>query len=150
MTKALKLMKTFTESKVMSLDEADHSREENVTSDNSPHKDPSYAPLKNDEISDHSNDSQSETEESETVNPKDEVTFLVFKLELVKLFKRCPKCGAGIRKKHNSTQGSQLLVTPKCTNGHTYFWTSQPIIKGMAAGNLLISSPILLREATDT
>ena len=74
----------------------------------------------------------------------------MFKVELVKLFKRCPECGAHIRKKHESTQGSQLVVTLKCINGHTYFWNSQPMIKGMAAGNLLISSSILLSGATYT
>jgi len=74
----------------------------------------------------------------------------VFKLELVKFFKRCPECGAGIRKRHESTQGSLLLVTLKCINGHTYFWNSQPMIKGMAAGNLLMSSSILLSGATYT
>jgi len=101
-------------------------------------------------MSDHSNNSHSETEDSKAVNPQDDVKFLVFKLELVKLFKRCPECGAGIRKRHESTQGSLLLATLKCINGHTYFWISQPMIKGMAAGNLLMSSSILLSGATYT
>ena len=42
-----------------------------------------------DEKSHHSNNSQSETEDSKAVNPQDDVKFLVFKLELVKLSKRC-------------------------------------------------------------
>ena len=100
-------------------------------------------------MSDHSNNSQSETEDSKAVYPQDD-KFLVFKLELVKLLKRCPECGAGIRKRHESTQGSLLLVTLKCINGHTYFWKSQPMIKGMAAGNLLLSFSILLSGATYT
>ena len=140
----------FHREEVMSSDEVDPSHEQKITPDNSPQKDPSYVPLKNDEMSDHSNSSESETEDSKSVNPQDDVKFLVFKQELAKLFKRCPECGAGIRKKYESTQGSQLLVTLKCINGHTYFWNSQPMIKGMAAGNLLMSSSILLSGATYT
>ena len=70
---------------MISPDEADHSCNQKVTSDNSSQKDPSSAPLNYDEMSDHSNNSQ-----SETVNPQDDVKFLIFKQELVKLFKRCP------------------------------------------------------------
>ena len=135
---------------VICLDEEGPSHEQKITPDNSPQKDPSYVPLEKVEMSDHSNNSQSETEDSKAVNPQDDVKFLVFKLELVKLFKRCPECGAGIRKRHESTQGSLLLVTLKCINGHTYFWNSQPMIKGMAAGNLLMASSILLSGATYT
>ena len=140
----------FHREEVISSDEVDPSHEQKITPDNSPQKDPSYVPLKNDEMSDHSNSSQSETEDSKSVNPQDDVKFLVFKQELVKLFNRCPWCGAGIRKKHESTQGSQLFVTLKCLNGHTYFWNSQPMIKGMASGNLLMASSILLSGATYT
>jgi len=82
---------------------------------------------------------RSQTEDWKALNPQDDVKLLVFKLELVKLFKRCPECGTSIRKRHESTQGSPLLVTLKCINDHIYFWNSQPI-KGMAAGNLLMSS----------
>ena len=66
------------------------------------------------------------------------------------LLKRCPECGAIIRKEHTSTQGSLFLVTLKCINGHAYTWNSQPMIKGMAAGNLLMSSAILLSRSTYT
>ena len=142
----------FHREEVISSDEVDPSHEQKITPDKSPQKDPSYVhvPLKNDEMPDHSNSSQSETEDSRSVNPQDDVKFLVFKQELAKLFKRCPECGAGIRKKYESTQGCQLLVTLKCINGHSYFWNSQPMIKGMAAGNLLIFSSILLSGATYT
>ena len=130
----------FNKEEVISSDEVDPSHEQKTTPDNSPQKDPSYVPLKNDEMSDHSNSSQSETKDPKSVNPQDDVKFLVFNQELVKLFKRCHECGAGIRKKYESTQGSQLLVTLKCINGQIHFWNSQPMIKGMAAGNLLMSS----------
>ena len=74
----------------------------------------------------------------------------MFKEQLDKLLKKCPECGAAIRKKHTSTQGTLFLVTLKCINGHAYAWNSQPMIKGMAAGNLLMSSAILLSGATNT
>ena len=96
-----------------------------------------------------SNNSESE-EDSKPVNPQNDLKFILFKERLDKLLKRCPECGAGIRKKHTSTQGSLLLVTLKCINGHAFTWNSQPMIKRMAAGNLLISSAILLSGATYT
>ena len=49
---------------VISSDEVDPSHEQKITPDNSPQKDPSYEPLKNDEMSDNLNSSQSETEDS--------------------------------------------------------------------------------------
>ena len=40
--------------------------------------------------------------------------------------------------------GSNLIVTRKCSKGHTSEWRSQPKIKdGMSAGSLLLSSAIL-------
>ena len=59
----------FHEEVLISPDEVDPSHEQEITTDNSPQKDPSYVPLKNDEMPDDSNNSQSETEDSKTVNP---------------------------------------------------------------------------------
>ena len=128
--------------------EEDPSQEEITKEIASPNKDPSYVPLKH-ELSDDSNNSESE-EDSKPVNPQNDVKFVVFKEQLDKLLKKCPECGAAIRKKHTSTQGTLFLVTLKCINGHAYTWNSQPTIKGIAAGNLLKSSAILLSGATYT
>ena len=49
-----------------------------------------------------------------------------------------------------STQGTQLFLTLICKNGHKYFWSSQPMIEGMAAGNVLLSSSILPSDSTYT
>ena len=76
----------------------------------SPSKDPSYVSSKQDEGSDDSNNSESE-EDSKPVNPQSDVKFMVFKEQLDKLLKRCPECGAGIRKKYTSTQGSVARYT---------------------------------------
>ena len=41
-------------------------------------------------------------------------------------------------------------MTLICKNGHKNVWSSQPIIEGMAAGNLLLSSSTLLSGSTYT
>lgn len=112
----------------------------------SPQKDPAYQPSSpTDKLSDDSNTSEDEEEENcKPLNPQDDTKFIVFKKELFELFKRCPECGAVVNKKHQSTQGTQLFVTLTCINDHKTFWKSQPMLEGMAAGNLLMSSSILL------
>ena len=62
----------------------------------------------------------------------------------------CPECGTAVIKRNQSTQGSQLFVTLECMNNHKYSWQSQPMLEGMAAGNLLLSSSILLSGSTFT
>ena len=75
--------------------------------------------------------------------------YIVFK-QLFKLFKFWTECGATVTKKHQSTQGSQLFVTLVRINGHKYSWQSQPMLGWMAAGNLLLSSYIMLSGTTYT
>lgn len=96
--------------------EEDPSHEEITKEIASPLKDPSYVPSKHDELSGDSNSSECE-EDSKRVNPQNEIKFLVFKEQMDKLLKRCPECGAAIRKKHTLTKGILLLVTLKCING---------------------------------
>ena len=118
----------------------------------SPHKDPSYIPSKSEE-----SDEDEEEEVSMAVpsklkpqTPQNDSKFLVFMEQLDELLHRCPTCGAVVSKRETSTRGSQLCVTLKCKNGHIKFWKSQPMLKGMAAGNLLLASAILLSGATYT
>jgi len=125
---------------------------EPISPEVSPQKDTTYLPSTSECLSDDSNVSGSEDEEEEKskpLNPQDDTKFVVFK-QLFKLFKRCPDCGADVIKKEQSTQGTQLFVTRICKNGHKNFWSSQPMIEGMAAGNLLLSSSILLSGSTYT
>ena len=137
-------------------DELDPANEHDITETVSPHKaDPSFVPPKMDESDDDNDDDddeklQSDTENSTSPNPQEDVKFLVFEKELHELFKRCQECGEAVMKKETSTQGTQLYVTLKCTNGHIKFWKSQPMLKGMPAGNLLMASSILLSGATYT
>ena len=126
---------------------------EPISPEVSPQKDTTYLPSTSECLSDDSNVSGSEDEEEEKskpLNPQDDTKFVVFKQELFKLFKQCPDCGADVIKKEQSTQGTQLFVTRICKNGHKNFWSSQPMIEGMAAGNLLLSSSILLSGSTST
>ena len=88
--------------------------------------------------------------ETKCKKSQDDTKYIVFKQELFKLFKYCPECGAAVIKRNQSTQGSQLYVTLECMNNHTYFWQSQLMLEGMAAGNLLLSSSILVSGSTFT
>ena len=105
----------------------------------SPHKDPSYIPSKV---------SVAVSSKLKPQTPQNDSKFLVFMEQLDELLHRCSTCGAVVSKRETSTWGSQLCVTLKCKNGHTNIWKSQPILKGMAAGNLLLASPVLLSGAT--
>lgn len=118
----------------------------------SPKKDVNYVPLKCDSFSDDASESEEEdkTKTQSSMSPQDDTKFIVFKEKLLKLFKRCLECGAVVTEMNESTQGSQLFITMKCINEHLTSWESQPMIDGMAAGNLLLSSSILLSGATYT
>ena len=42
------------------------------------------------------------------------------------------------------------MVNGTCPDGHVLHWQSQPLLKGMAAGNLLLSTAILFCGLTFT
>ena len=75
--------------------------------------------------------------------------FIVFESQLMTLFNRCPSCGLEV-KLETSTIGTLLVVNGICPDGHVLHWQSQPMVKGMAAGNLLLSAAILLCGLTFT
>ena len=118
----------------------------------SPHKDPSYIPSKSEESDDHEEEEVSMAVPSKLKpqTPQNDSKFLVFMEQLDELLHRCPTCGAVVSKRETSTRGSQLCVILKCKNGHIKIWKSQPMLKGMAAANLLLASAILLSGATYT
>lgn len=95
--------------------------------------------------------SEVETDLPSTIkSPQDDLVFLVFEQQLFELFKKCPECGAPVVHKDKSTQGTLLCVHLKCLNGHKFSWNSQPMLGRMAAGNLLLTSSIVLSGATYT
>jgi hypothetical protein len=76
--------------------------------------------------------------------------YLVFENDLLKLFLFCPNCKSCISSLTKKTTGSMLTVTYTCANGHENVWHSQPVIRRMPAGNLLLSSAIVLSGNTLT
>ena len=65
------------------------------------------------------------------------------------LFHRCHSCGQEI-KLETSIVGTLLVVSGTCPEGLVLKWQSQPMINGIAAGNLLLSAAILLCGLTFT
>ena len=75
--------------------------------------------------------------------------FIVFESQLMQLFQRCHSCGLEVKLK-TSIRGTLLVVNGICPDGHVLHWQSQPLVKGMAAGNLLLSAAILFCGLTFT
>ena len=75
--------------------------------------------------------------------------FIVFESQLMTLFHRCHSCGLEV-KLETSIVGTLLVVNGICPDGHVLHWQSQPMVRGMAAGNLLLSAAILLCGLTFT
>ena len=95
-----------------------------------------------------SEDCESEEEvnlESEMVECK---KYRVFESELKKLFSFCQSCASPVNDLSTRTMGSMVVFTYSCINGHSFNWNSQPLINEISAGNLIISSAILLSGNT--
>ena len=75
--------------------------------------------------------------------------FIVFESQLMELFHRCYSCGLEV-KLETSIVGTLFVVRGMCPDGHVLHWQSQPMVRGMAAGNLLLSAAILLCGLTFT
>jgi len=90
-------------------------------------------------------DQTADTDDNQT-DVEDVRKFLVFETELDRLFTTCshPLCGCPVASINKHTTGSMLTVTTLCTANHTVSWHSQPQIRRMPVGNLLISASILL------
>ena len=73
--------------------------------------------------------------------------YIVFESQLMALFHRCHSCGQAV-KLETSVLGTLLVVNGTCPD--VLHWQSQPMVRGMAAGNLLLSAAILLCGLTFT
>ena len=93
-----------------------------------------------------SEDSDSDDDDSQTL-PKQK-KFIVFENELLKLFKFCQQCGIPTDATTTTQHGSMITVKISCMSGHTVTWESQPLVKGTAAGNLLIIVAIVFSGNT--
>ncbi|XP_064461908.1 uncharacterized protein LOC135372144 [Ornithodoros turicata] len=71
-----------------------------------------------------------------------EKKYVVFESCLLQLLQECKTCHTPA-KTTLSSEGTFLTASSVCSNGHQHTWTSQPMINGKAAGNLLLSAAIL-------
>ena len=90
---------------------------------------------------------EEEEEKEETVQK--EKKFIVFESCLLKLLQRCCSCGQEIEL-NTSVKGTLLMVNGTCPDGHVLNWQSQPLIRDMGAGNLLVAAAILFCDLTFT
>ena len=84
-------------------------------------------------------------DEGELQSPYEESPYETkYKSDRLKILKFCPKCAGVISESKMTICASMLSVKRRCINNHDdYCWTSQPMIKNTAAGNLLTSAAIL-------
>ena len=75
--------------------------------------------------------------------------FIVFESQLMQLFHRCRSCGLEVKLK-DSIRRTLLVVSGVFPDGHILHCQSQPMVKGVAAGNLLLPAAILLCGLTFT
>ena len=156
------------------LDKKKQESEENINTDSKPKKltlfeqvypsgeespnDPPLSPLAvNDddddeeykcEMTDNAGSSSDDTDYELDSEEQPERKFLVFESCLKLLLNFCSKCGGTIFKSTETTSGSMFSVKMLCVNNHLTCWNSQPLIKNIAAGNLLSSAAILFSGNT--
>ena len=95
-------------------------------------KDPNFEP---------ESKSQSENEMCEEIVEEGKQYF-VFWSCLKTLFRTCSDCFCKAYITKTFFRGSMLCVEIFCANGHLTKWQSQPTMRGMATGNLLLSASI--------
>ena len=95
------------------------------------------------EMTDNVDSSSDDTDYELDSEEHPERKFLVFEPCLKLLLKFCSKCGGTITESTETTSGSIFSVKMLCVNNHLTSWNSQPLIKNIAAGNLLASAAIL-------
>ena len=100
------------------------------------------------EMSDKAGSSSDDTDYELDSEEHPERKFLVFESCLKLLLNFCSKCGGTILESTETTSGSMLSVKMLCVNNHLTCWNSQPLIKNIAAGNLLSSAAILFSGNT--
>ena len=78
------------------------------------------------------------------VAPQDEKKYIVFFSCLMELFAVCPNCTEPATAEVTKVIGTQIYVTQKCPAcKFVRQWKSQPNIRRIPAGNLLLSAAIL-------
>ena len=95
-----------------------------------------------------SDESIGSDDEKIDVSASEEKKIIVFESQLDELFKVCQLCGCIIESKKIYYQGSMMIVKFTCLNRHSNTWRSQPLVNGVAVGNLLIPASILFSGNT--
>ena len=124
-------------------------------SDEESPNDPPFSPLAVDndkeykcEMTDNAGSSSDDTDYELDSEEHPEQKFLVFESCLKLLPKFCSKCGGNIFESTKTTGCNMFSVKMLCVNDHLTCWNSQPLIKNIAAGNLLFSAAILFSGNT--
>ena len=106
--------------------------------------DPTFEPDPTD-----SDDLDNDIESEETIGlPNTNTKFLVYWSCLAQLLSFCSICHQVASITKCVTRGTKIIVTKLCANNHETKWDSQPDVRGMAAGNLLMAASILCSGAT--
>ena len=117
-----------------------------VPSDNE--NDPDFEPLEVDSESEAADQPTATKKQSEKTLPEHNATFLVFWSCLFPLLQRCLRCSAPASITKSFIKGTMIVVDLFCTSGHSTKWYSQPLSRGMATGNIMISAGILFTGCT--
>ena len=92
---------------------------------------------------------EEEEEEKEQEEAVRKEKFIVFESCLLKLLQRCCSCDQEVEL-NTFVKGTLLMVNGTCPDGHVLNWQSQPLIRDMGAGNLLVAAAILFCGLTFT
>jgi len=115
-----------------------------VNDDDDDDDDEEYKCEMTDNVGSSSDDTDCELDSEEHPERK----FLVFESCLQLLLKFCSKCGGTIFESTETSSGSMFSGKMLCVDNHLTSWNSQPLIKNIAAGNLLSSAAILFSGNT--
>ncbi|XP_070561301.1 uncharacterized protein [Ptychodera flava] len=105
-----------------------------------------YMPTFEDTVDDDDDedDMESTAATNEMESPHLQRKFLVFEPNLLQLFNSCLMCHHETEGKVIKVKGSFIIIKQQCENcGFTREWASQPFIKDIPAGNILLSASIL-------
>ena len=90
-------------------------------------------------------------EDTEAPLPHDEVKYLVFLSHLLSLFTQCRSCHQHCNGEVVQQMGTFISIKQEPHHcGHKWKWNSQPFIKDIPTGNILLSAAILFSGSTLT
>ena len=79
---------------------------------------------------------------------KSQRSFIVYEEQLLSLFKHCPRCHLPVSVKEKTVIGTFVRVQQSCQYCfYQHKWDSQPFVREIPLGNLILSSSILFSGA---